>query len=321
MADILEKLAFWRNDPHEDLAKALQRVKGDADALALLPYDDGTFWLKGANFDKELIGGQGGYETTDGDKIVLDGDGNPVREFLGVKMLTALDPTEHAGAVSLVKSAIAQKHNIGEWVKADREGNIIAVGEALVQGRGGEANVITERAVDIVAQADGFDEDHARDLLKNTEFDLNGSGGVATDGGMQAANGTGDGGVSVGMQGTMVQDLAQKEDMSMSAALEELERRGDVTKIYDLAPPAAPVVEDGEVRLEQATHIAVDQSKAADLMPTTTSTTELNTALDKARMEEHDPGIRTKMLVYGVILGSVVTVLAGGIMLGLNALV
>jgi len=315
--EFMEKLAFWRSDPHEDLAKALQRVKGDADAIALLPYDDGTFWLKACNFDKELIGGQGGYETDDGDKIVLDGDGNPVREFLGVKMLTALDPTEHAGAVSLVKSAIAQKHNIGEWVKADREGNIVAVGEALVQGKGGEASVINERAVDIVAQADGFDEDHARDLLANTEFSQNGDGAdVAADGGVQTAGA----GATVNLQDTMVGDLAAKEDMAMSAALEELERRGDITKIYDIAPPAAPVVEDGEVRLEEASHIAVDQSKAADLMPTTTSTTELNTALDKARMEEHDPGIRTKMLVYGIVLGSIMTLLTGGIMLGLNSL-
>lgn len=288
----------------QDLAEDLRRTRGDADALALLPYDDGTFFLKPCNFDKNLIGGQGGYETVDGDKIVLDGDGEPVKSLLGVDILLALDPTEHAGAVAPIKSAIAQKHNIGEWVKADREGNIIEVGEALVQADGGEQEVITERAVDIIAQADGFDEDSARDLVTRAD-------GYAADGG-----------VAVGLEDSMVEKKAKREQIPMEQALAELEADGEVTKIYDLAPAAAPVIDDeGNLSVDQATHIAVDQSKAADLMPTTTSTTELNTALDKARMEEHDPGIRTKYLVYGVILGTIITVVVGGLFVGLTALI
>jgi len=304
MAEFIEKLAFWRSDPMQDLAEDLRRTRGDADALALLPYDDGTFFLKPCNFDKNLIGGQGGYETVDGDKIVLDGDGEPVKSLLGVDILLALDPTEHAGAVAPIKSAIAQKHNIGEWVKADREGNIIEVGEALVQADGGEQEVITERAVDIIAQADGFDEDSARDLVTRAD-------GYAADGG-----------VAVGLEDSMVEKKAKREQIPMEQALAELEADGEVTKIYDLAPAAAPVIDDeGNLSVDQATHIAVDQSKAADLMPTTTSTTELNTALDKARMEEHDPGIRTKYLVYGVILGTIITVVVGGLFVGLTALI
>jgi hypothetical protein len=304
MAEFIEKLAFWRSDPMQDLAEDLRRARGDADALALLPYDDGTFFIKPCNFDKNLIGGQGGYETVDGDKIVLDGDGEPVKSLLGVDILLALDPTEHAGAVAPIKSAIAQKHNIGEWVKADREGNIIEVGEALVQADGGEQEVITERAVDIIAQADGFDEDSARDLVTRAD-------GYAADGG-----------VAVGLEGSMVETKAKREQIPMEQALAELEADGEVTKIYDLAPAAAPVIDDeGTLSVDQATHIAVDQSKAADLMPTTTSTTELNTALDKARMEEHDPGIRTKYLVYGVILGTIITVVVGGLFVGLTAVI
>jgi hypothetical protein len=304
MAEFIEKLAFWRSDPMQDLAEDLRRARGDADALALLPYDDGTFFIKPCNFDKNLIGGQGGYETVDGDKIVLDGDGEPVKSLLGVDILLALDPTEHAGAVAPIKSAIAQKHNIGEWVKADREGNIIEVGEALVQADGGEQEVITERAVDIIAQADGFDEDSARDLVARAD-------GYAADGG-----------VAVGLEGSMVEKKAKREQIPMEQALAELEADGEVTKIYDLAPAAAPVIDDeGNLSVEGATHIAVDQSKAADLMPTTTSTTELNTALDKARMEEHDPGIRTKYLVYGVILGTIITVVVGGLFVGLTAVI
>jgi len=95
-----------------------------------------------------------------------------------------------------------------------------------------------------------------------------------------------------------------------------------VTAGMDLAPMAAPVVDDeGNVGIEEASHIAVDQSKGADLMPTTTSTVELNTALDKARMEEYDQGRDVKHVVYGIVIGSVLTLLAGGAFIGLNAVV
>jgi len=267
-----EKVAFWRNDPYEDLASSLARIRGDADALALLPYDDGTFWLKPANFDKELIGGQGGYETDDGDKIVLDGEGKPVRDFMGVNIVTALDPTEHAGAVDMVKAAVAHKHNLGEWIKVDRQGHLIDVGESLTQL---DTEVLEPELMESQVG------DRAKKLAKE-------KGGRA--------------------------------EQMLDRAMVELEREGELTKIYDLAPPASASVDsDGNLALDEATHIAVDQSKAADLMPTTTSTTELNTALDKARLEEYEEGKLMKYFVYGMASGAITAVLFGGIMVAINS--
>ncbi len=265
---------FFANDPYDDLADALADLRGDYDAIALLPYDDGTYWMKPANFDKALIGGQGGYETDDGDKIVLDGEGKPVREFLGVNIVSALDPTEHTGAVDHVKAHIAHKQDIGEWLKVDRRGNIIDVGEALVQADdsdvdvGVEGSMVEERAGELVAE--------------NPEL---------------------------------------QEQMAYDRALTELETQGDVTKIMDIAPPSeVSVAADGGIKVEEATHIAVDMSKGADLMPKTTSTTELQTALDKARMEEHEPRSLQRDLVF-LTAGAVVAIVFGGMMVGMNAVV
>lgn len=270
---MLEALGFG-SDPYDDLGESLVDIRGDHDALALLPYDDGTFWLKPANFDKQLIGGQGGYETDDGDKIVLDGEGKPVRDFLGVSIVTGLDPTEHAGAVDHVKAHMAHKKNIGEWLKVDKRGNVIDVGEALTQAGGSnvdvgnEGTMVEERAVELASQERGVTPEDAYDR-----------------------------------------------------ALSELEQSGDVTKIFDIAPPSdVSLDEEGNLQLDEATHVAVDMSKGADLMPTTTSTTELNTALDKARMEEHQPRSLQRDLIF-LAAGAITAIFFGGIMVGFNSVV
>lgn len=250
------KLPFVTN-PQDKLVEGLAAIRGGADVVALLPYDDGTFFLKPAEFNKELIGGIGGYETEDGDKIVVDGSGEAVRSLFGVPMVLAVDPTEHAAAVDPIKALIAHKEEIGEWVRVDKKGNIVEAGSA----------------VEAVGEVD-----------------------VAADGGM-------------------VGELAQAEGVSFDAAMAKLAQMGEVTKVYDIAPPSAVEVdEDGEWHVESATHIAVDQSKAANLMPTTFDTTELNTALDKARMEEHEEGKLMKWFIYGGISFSIVTILVVGIM-------
>jgi hypothetical protein len=261
-------------DPEQVLFQALQAIRGDADLVALLPYDDGTFYMKPANFDKELIGGQGGYETEDGDKIVLDGDGEPVKSLFGVDVLLAVDPTEHAGAVDPVKALMAQKNNMGEWIKVDRQGDVIEAGEALTPAPTSDVEVGPEgTAVEAEAQQ-------------------------------------------------MMQEQGVPESVAMERALQKLEKEGEVTKVMDLAPMAAPVVDDeGNVGIEEASHIAVDQSKGADLMPTTTSTVELNTALDKARMEEYEEGRLTKYLVYGIVIGFLAAILSGGAFIGINAVI
>lgn len=254
---VTDKIPFLGGgDPYKDLVSGLVSVKDDADAVALLPYDDGTFFLKPADFDKDLIGGQGGYETPDGDKIVMDGDGQPVKDLFGVPMLLAVDPTEHAAAVEPIKALIAQKENIGEWIRVDKKSNIIEVGDALQKADGGDLQI---------------------------DF----------------------GDTQVGEKKAELDQAAGPYDMvSYDMAMEKLAEEGEITKIYDIAPPAAPSVNgDGEIGIDEATHYAVDQSKAADLLPTQTSTTELNVALDKARMEEHEEGQRMSDMLTGIIIG------------------
>lgn len=278
---MLSKLKFWSSsDPAEQLVEGLINVKGNHDAVALLPYDDGTFYLKPCNFDKDLIGGQGGYETEDGDKIVLDGDGQPVRDLFGVPMLLAVDPTEHAAAVDPIKALVAQKNNIGEWIRVDKSGSILEVGDA-------------------VAPASEMSDEASDD-------------------------------VDIGLEGSMVEQelnergigLEQATPSQIEAVMKELAERGDLTKIYDIAPPAAPAVADGgDLVLDEATHIAVDQSKATDLVPKTTSTTELNTALDKARMEEHDEDKWKSIFIQGMIAGAVTAAVAGLVFVGVFALI
>lgn len=103
----------------------------DADALALLPYSDGPLMIKAAIYDKELLGGKGGYITPDGDRLYVDGQGNGKYSMGGVDVITAIDPTEHASAADPLKAYIAHKNNIGQWIKEDRKDNLIEAGEAL----------------------------------------------------------------------------------------------------------------------------------------------------------------------------------------------
>lgn len=252
-----EYLPFADDDPYGPIADAMADLKGEHDALALLPYDDGTFWFKPCNFDKDLIGGQGGYETMDGDKIVVDGDGEAKREFLGIDIILGVDPTEHAAAVDPIKALVAYKNNIGEWIKVDKKGQVIEAGEAV---------------------------EAVSDIETGPE------------------------------QSDMVVEYAQENDVAFDAAVAQLEQQGDISKVFDIAPPGAVVKEDGELEVEQATHIAVDQSKAADLLPTTTSTTELNTALDKARMEEHEEGKERRILIQGLVIGFITSGIFSAVM-------
>jgi hypothetical protein len=255
------------SSPVTDVAAALDEVRGDAEAIAFLPYDDGTFWMKPASYEKSLLGGKGGYETPDGDTIVADGEGVPTRELLGVPIITAADPAEHVGAVETVKAMIAEEANMGRWVKTDRENNVVAVGDALEPAPdsdvdpGPEGTAVETRAQELAGQH----ADRHGGVVDETQF--------------------------------------------YEQAMQELEAEGEITKIADLAPPAEVV--DGEV--EQATHVPVDISKATDLLPTTINNTELQTELDKARLEEFDEDVRSKYLVYGLIIGTILaSVLMGG---------
>jgi len=261
-----------QSDPYETTAEGLAGIRGDSDVLALLPYDDGTFWLKPADFNKELFGGKGGYETDDGDKIVMDGDGEPKRDLLGTHIILALDPTEHAAAVEPLKAAMAQKNNMGEWLKIDKLGNVIEAGEAIVQAPDSEVQVGPEGS--LVAE-------RAQELAQERS-----------------------------------QDQPLPPEAFYEEALEELEEQGAVTKIYDIAPPSYVSENGEEIEIEEATHIAVDQARGADLLPKTFSTTEINTALDKARMEEHEPRELKRDLMF-LAAGFIGSLLMAGVMAGI----
>lgn len=338
LADIIPG---YNPDPFKEFVAGLQKVRGDGDAIALLPYDDGTLYPKRAYFDKNLVGGIGGYETDDGDKIAVDGDGEAVRDLFGVPVLLAVDPTEHAAAVDLVKALIAHKNNIGEWLRVDAKGNVVQVGPALEPA----ASIATAEDVEtamanatddellsmafadynaeqveeqarqayierVDADAETVSEEELAEAVASQKTNLVAEhedtirAAIATV--LEQPPNVSEEGV-VGDGGMVTEYMNQHpENISFDAAMRELAEQGKLDKIYDIAPPSKPIQRaDGTIDVESATHIAVDQSKAADLLPTTWDTVELNTALDKARMEEYDEGRLMKYFTYGIIAGGV----------------
>lgn len=311
----------WTSHPHNQLVEALDGMLGPADAIALMPYDDGTFFPKPAYFSKDLIGGMGGYETDDGDKIVLDGEGQPVRELFGVPVLLACDPTEHAAAVEPVKALVAHKDDLGEWIRVDRTGEVVQVGPALDPAPVFDAAEDAEEAFanatvdELLAwhlevydpkefsqvEKEELVDEHREKILEELQdiFEEDGTTDVGPEG-------------RVGEGGIVREYMTDGEGQvvkSFTEALEEAAEHNDVTKVYDIAPPSGMYLDaQGDVKLEDATHIAVDQSKVTDLVPTTHSTVEINTALDKARMEEHEEGKFMTYMIYGIIIGAVMSI-------------
>jgi len=53
-------------------------------------------------------------------------------------VILAIDPTEHAAAVDPLKAYVAHENDLGNWIKVDREGNIIEAGEAVKNLDGNE---------------------------------------------------------------------------------------------------------------------------------------------------------------------------------------
>jgi len=120
-------------NPWDAFADAAAEIVEDenADAIAFIPYSDGPLIPKPAIYDRELLGGKGGYRTPDGERIYVDGQGNGKYSLQGVDVVLAIDPTEHAAAVDPLKAWVAHEANVGAWIKVDREGNVIEAGEAL----------------------------------------------------------------------------------------------------------------------------------------------------------------------------------------------
>jgi len=120
-------------DPWDAFADACHEIveAEDADAIAFLPYSDGPMIPKPAIYDRELLGGKGGYRTPDGERIYVDGQGNGTYSLQGVDVVLGIDPTEHAAGADPLKAHIAHEMDVGRWIKVDREGNLIEAGEAL----------------------------------------------------------------------------------------------------------------------------------------------------------------------------------------------
>jgi hypothetical protein len=249
----------------------------DADAIAFIPYSDGPLIPKPALYDRELLGGKGGYRTPDGERIYIDGQGNGTYSLGGVDVILAMDPTEHAAGVDPLKAYVAHENDTGRWLKVDREGELLEAGEAL-------------RAL---PGADGEDAPTpAMDIPKEQGVE------TAADGGTEYAS--------------RVHEHAHEHGMTLEDALAALESASDeVHKIVDLAPPRATHVdEDGEVQIEEATHVAVDVSEAANLLPKKTNTTAWQTMEEKARQEGRDEDKLREYITTGFVLGAVV---GGGI--------
>lgn len=111
----------------------------DGDALVLVPYSDGKLLPKRGYYNKHLVGNIAGYETTDGDLFVMDKTDNAELNLMGVPVVLAVNPSKHAGTVDLMKSLIAHKRKLGEWVRVDRNGDPVERGPAVKQLEPGEA--------------------------------------------------------------------------------------------------------------------------------------------------------------------------------------
>ena len=260
---------YDRGEPWDAFAEATAQIveAEDADAIAFIPYSDGPLIPKPAIYDRELLGGKGGYRTSDGDRIYVDGQGNGKFSLQGVDVILAIDPTEHAAAADPLKAWIAHKiNNLGEWIKVDREGTVIEAGEAL-------------KRLDEV--------DPAMDTPK---------GATAADGGYPSE----------------VHRHADELGLTLEDALSELESAGLVHKIADLATPREAVIDEetGEVNIEEATHVAVDVSEAANLLPKKTNTTDWQTMEEKARQEGRDEEKIREYMTIAFVVGGLV---GGGI--------
>jgi len=134
-------LFVWDSgEPWDDFAEGAAKIvdEENADAIAFIPYSDGPLVPKPAIYDRELLGGKGGYRTPDGERIYVDGQGNGKFSLMGTDVVLAIDPTEHAAAVDPLKAYIAHENNVGRWIKVDREGTVIEAGEAVQNVDGNE---------------------------------------------------------------------------------------------------------------------------------------------------------------------------------------
>lgn len=294
----LQKYLPWGTAWHEHIEAGLRQRLGDGDALLLIPYDDGTFWLKRGYYDKELVGGKGGYETPDEDKFVVDGAGDAKRSLFGVPVALAIDPSEHAGVVEPIKALIGQKNNMGEWLRVDREDRVAQVGSALEPAPDG----MPEQSPKIQEEMLKENVDSVHEALLNLAeagdlrklYDLTPKRRAVDNPSSEvSASAETDGGV----------DLT-KEEFDFDEGYDP-----DVEDELEKLPTTTP---EPELVVEEATGFIVDQSKAAELLPKKWTSEKLQVMQDKARMEEYDEGKALRYLGYGALAGFLMTLVSLG---------
>lgn len=120
--------------------KAQRAILGPGDAICLIPYGDGVLARKRGYYHKNLVGNLPGYETEDGDLFIMDGDGDPVFTLAGVPVVLCIDPSEAAAVMHPLKALIGQKADIGEYVRVDRDDQVVARGKALEPADGSDTD-------------------------------------------------------------------------------------------------------------------------------------------------------------------------------------
>lgn len=259
----------WGDEPWAAFADAAHEIveSENADAIAFIPYSDGPLIPKPAIYDRELLGGKGGYRTPDGEMIYVDGEGSGKYSLEGVDTILAIDPTEHAAAVDPLKAWIWHRVNKeNQWLKVDKQGNLIEAAESLEPIPDDDGETPTPR------------------MERDSDEPIAADGGYATE----------------------VDRVVAETGMSIQDAKERLESEGLLNKITDIAPPREAVVDEetGEVNVEEATHVAVNVSEAADMLPKKTNTTEWQVMEEKAKAEGRDEEKLMEYFIYGGAAGA-----------------
>lgn len=230
-------------------AKRWKGVLGDGDAIILVPYSDNQLLAKRGYYEKGLVGNHPGYTTADGDIYVAEGAvGDPVMYLFGLPVVLALNPSEHAAVIDPLKSLIAHKRDIGEFVRVDKEGQVLEVGPAVKPAdEGGPVDIGEAEVAD--AAADG--------------------GAVPT---------------------------ASENPTHINYEVEDA--------LFDLTPTKIVDPETGDV-VDQADGFVISQRKAADLIPSKTSSQEIKLMQQRERNAMADASERIKTLLIGAALASI----------------
>lgn len=171
--------------------KSMRAKLSDADVLCAIPYSDDMMIYKRGYYDSALIGDLPGYETNDGDRFVVDGEGNAVHYLGGVPIVLCINPSEHIGVVEPIKALIANKRELGEYVRVDRDGREVEVGPALEKVDDEDGPTATAENGAQQAVADGGvaaagpvpeNRDEPRTGVHDGLFDLTPPGVVDSDG-------------------------------------------------------------------------------------------------------------------------------------------